>query len=73
MTPFSVGERVTILSGDRHGQSGEVVRVQLAQVYQVLLGDGSLLLYSQESLAREPATRPPHLVPGKRGARGQLV
>jgi hypothetical protein len=73
MTPFCVGERVTILSGDRRDQRGEVVRVQPVQVYQVRLGDGALLLYSQESLAREPAMRPPHLIPGRSEVRGQLV
>lgn len=60
MAPFSVGERVNILSGDHRGQRGEIVRLQAAQVYQVRLGDGSELLSCQGSLAREPATSPPH-------------
>jgi hypothetical protein len=43
MTDLAVGERVIIGFGQRQGQSGEIIEIQLAHVYKVLFEDGALL------------------------------
>jgi len=73
MASYSVGDRVFIRSGYWQGQRGEVVQVQPAEVYEIRLGDGALLLFSKESLNRESAARPPHFLPGRTDPREQLV
>jgi hypothetical protein len=55
--PITVGESVIIRNGERRGQHGRVVQRQAAEVYQVLLGDGTALFYCRQSLLREAAER----------------
>jgi hypothetical protein len=59
--PFSVGEHVVIRHGERQGQRGRVVERQPAEVYKVLLGDGTALFFCRQSLLREAAGRPTRL------------
>jgi hypothetical protein len=59
--PFSVGEHVIIRHGERQGQHGQVVERQPAEVYKVLLGDGTALFFCRQSLQHEAAERPTRL------------
>jgi hypothetical protein len=61
MEPFSIGEHVIIRHGERHGQHGQVVERQRAEVYKVRLGDGTTLFFCRQSLLREAPEQPTRL------------
>ncbi len=61
MEPFSVGEHVIIRHGGRRGEHGRVVERQPAEVYKVLLADGTALFFCRQSLLRDAAEGPTRL------------
>jgi hypothetical protein len=52
MTDFSKGDQVIIRFGVRQGQTGQIIKCQLAGVYEVKTADGSVLCYSRKGLTR---------------------
>jgi hypothetical protein len=52
MTGFSKGDQVIIRFGARQGQTGQIIKSQLAGIYEVKTADGSVLCYARKGLTR---------------------
>jgi len=67
MAHFSVGDEVIIRFGKYQGQKVRVIEVQPADVYEVKVADGHILLYVEEGLEKEKEGAPNTVCGGRPG------